>query len=204
MDSSIVNQSSAKSIERLLLMPTSKAPSSGRMRLFYAMILILLFLVLPIEGWMAGTCRFYDIHKLQMIQNPRDLNKSSSRESSTREASSRRSILTKFLIAGTANLQVFPIASPVTAADEASAGTINNNKNEESTINASAESVDSEEEARKREELKARLIERRKLMEAGRSSNRRQSYLDLSKQCAQLYNTTYQGLSSCPNNIPCL
>ena len=202
MDSSVIS-----SVDRTspLLMSTSKAPSSGHMRLFYAMILILLFLVLPIEGWVAGTCRFYDKHKLQTIQNPRNnLNKSSSRQSSTREASSRRSILTKFLIAGTANLQVFPIASPVTAADEASAGTINNNKNEESTINASAESVYSEEEARKREELKARLIERRKLMEASRSSNRRQSYLDLSKQRAQLYNTTYQGLSSCPNNIPCL
>ena len=63
----------------------------------------------------------------------------------------------------------------------------------------------SEEERQKRqqEELKQRLRERRQLMEASRSSNSRQSYLDLSRQRAALYNTTSKAVS-CPPNIPCL
>jgi hypothetical protein len=50
---------------------------------------------------------------------------------------------------------------------------------------------------------KQRMIERRQLMDASRSSNNRQSYLDLSKQRALLYNTTPKAIT-CPNNIPCL
>jgi hypothetical protein len=48
---------------------------------------------------------------------------------------------------------------------------------------------------------KQRMIERRQLMDASRSSNNRQSYLDLSKQRALLYNTTPKAIT-CPNNIP--
>jgi len=50
---------------------------------------------------------------------------------------------------------------------------------------------------------KQRMIERRQLMDASRSSNNRQSYLDLSKQRALLYNTTPKAIT-CPTNIPCL
>ena len=50
---------------------------------------------------------------------------------------------------------------------------------------------------------KQRMIERRQLMDASRSSNNRQSYLDLSKQRAFLYNTTPKAIT-CPTNIPCL
>lgn len=50
---------------------------------------------------------------------------------------------------------------------------------------------------------KQRMIERRQLMEASRSSNNRQSYLDLSRQRALLYNTTSKAVT-CPSNIPCL
>ena len=60
-----------------------------------------------------------------------------------------------------------------------------------------------EEESKRQEEIRQKLLERRKLMEASRSSNNRQSYLDLSKQRASLYNTTYRGVT-CPPNIPCL
>jgi hypothetical protein len=59
------------------------------------------------------------------------------------------------------------------------------------------------EKERRKEELRQRLLERRKLMEASRSSNSRQSYLDLSRQRAVLYNTTFQGVT-CPPNIPCI
>jgi hypothetical protein len=51
--------------------------------------------------------------------------------------------------------------------------------------------------------VQQRLLERRQLMQASRSSNSRQSYLDLSRQRAALYNTTSQAVS-CPPNIPCL
>jgi hypothetical protein len=61
-----------------------------------------------------------------------------------------------------------------------------------------------EEKAKQQEQLRQRMMERRQLMEASRSSNSRQSYLDLSKQRASLvYNTTYRGVT-CPPNIPCL
>jgi hypothetical protein len=40
-------------------------------------------------------------------------------------------------------------------------------------------------------------------MQASRSSNDRQSYLDLSRQRAALYNTTSKTVS-CPPGIPCL
>ena len=60
-----------------------------------------------------------------------------------------------------------------------------------------------EERQQRQEELKQRILERRKLMEASRSSNNRQSYLDLSRQRAALYNTTFQGVT-CPPNVPCL
>jgi membrane carboxypeptidase/penicillin-binding protein PbpC len=60
-----------------------------------------------------------------------------------------------------------------------------------------------EDQQEQREETLKRLLERRQLMQASRSSNNRQSYLDLSKQRAALYNTTFQGVT-CPPNIPCL
>ena len=50
---------------------------------------------------------------------------------------------------------------------------------------------------------KQRMIERRQLMDASRSSNNRQSYLDLSKQRAFLYNTNPKAIT-CPTKIPCL
>ena len=54
-----------------------------------------------------------------------------------------------------------------------------------------------------RQELLQRLKERRQLMQASRSTNDRQDYLDLSRQRAKLYNTTSKAWS-CPPNIPCL
>ena len=59
------------------------------------------------------------------------------------------------------------------------------------------------EEERERQVLLQRMQERRQLMEASRSSNSRQSYLDLSHQRASLHNTTFKAVS-CPPNIPCL
>ncbi|CAB9502784.1 expressed unknown protein [Seminavis robusta] len=72
-------------------------------------------------------------------------------------------------------------------------------------ISTGSNEDDPEEENRKREETLKRLQERRQLMQASRSSNNRQSYLDLSRQRAALYNTTYQGVT-CPQNsiIPCI
>jgi len=57
-------------------------------------------------------------------------------------------------------------------------------------------------EEQKQQEIRQRLLERRKLMQASRSSNNRQSYLDLSRQRAALYNTTSKAVS-CPPNVPC-
>mmetsp|Transcript_4851 Transcript_4851/g.7501 ORF Transcript_4851/g.7501 Transcript_4851/m.7501 type:complete len:159 (-) Transcript_4851:192-668(-) len=53
-----------------------------------------------------------------------------------------------------------------------------------------------------RQEILERMRARRQLMEASRTSNNRQSYLDLSRQRAALYNTTSRAVS-CPPNIPC-
>ena len=54
-----------------------------------------------------------------------------------------------------------------------------------------------------KERIRQRLLERRQLMQASKSTNSRQDYLDLSRQRAALYNTTYRGVT-CPPNIPCL
>jgi hypothetical protein len=59
------------------------------------------------------------------------------------------------------------------------------------------------EEERERQAVLKRMQERRQLMQVSRSTNSRQSYLELSKQRAAMYNTTYRGVS-CPPNIPCL
>jgi hypothetical protein len=64
-------------------------------------------------------------------------------------------------------------------------------------------SEEEEEQAAAAAAIQQRLLERRQLMQASRSSNSRQSYLDLSRQRAALYNTTSQAVS-CPPNIPCL
>jgi hypothetical protein len=71
------------------------------------------------------------------------------------------------------------------------------------TIGDGEEDLSEEERQKRQEELSQRLIERRQLMQASRSSNNRQSYLDLSRQRAALYNTTSKAWS-CPPNIPCL
>lgn len=47
-----------------------------------------------------------------------------------------------------------------------------------------------------------RLLDRRALMRQGRSSTSRQEVLDLSRQRAAMYNTTYQG-TSCIPGLPC-
>ena len=54
-----------------------------------------------------------------------------------------------------------------------------------------------------KERIRQRLLERRQLMQASKSTNSRQDYLDLSRQRAALYNTTYRGVT-CPPNVPCL
>jgi hypothetical protein len=76
------------------------------------------------------------------------------------------------------------------------------NNNTTTTLSMSEE----EEEQQQRQAalgVQQRLQERRQLMEASRSSNSRQSYLDLSRQRAALYNTTSKAVS-CPPSIPCL
>ena len=50
--------------------------------------------------------------------------------------------------------------------------------------------------------LKARLAERRQLLELSRSSPDRQRYFDASRQRAALYNATSKAWS-CPPNVPC-
>ena len=72
-----------------------------------------------------------------------------------------------------------------------------------SSANADSMLSLSPEEEQRRQELLQRMKEIRQLMEASRSSNDRQSYLDLSRQRAVLYNTTSK-VVSCPPNIPCL
>lgn len=67
-------------------------------------------------------------------------------------------------------------------------------------VSASAEGGEEEES---RDEVLQRMKERRQLMQASRTSNDRQSYLDLSRQRAKLYNTTSRAVS-CPPNIPCI
>ena len=52
-------------------------------------------------------------------------------------------------------------------------------------------------------ECKQRIADRRKLFEQSRTTSDRQKILDLSRQRAALYNTTFQG-ASCIPGIPCL
>ena len=53
------------------------------------------------------------------------------------------------------------------------------------------------------EACKQRIADRRALFEQSRTTNDRQKILDLSRQRAALYNTTFQG-ASCIPGIPCL
>ena len=65
--------------------------------------------------------------------------------------------------------------------------------------------VDTADEAAKALLLKQRLTERRALMQASRTSSSRQSYLDLSRQRATLYNTTSRAANCAAlPNLPCL
>ena len=83
-------------------------------------------------------------------------------------------------------------ASPATTTTTAAAASASATPEEDEIVAAEAAAT-----------RKQRMIERRQLMDASRSSNNRQSYLDLSKQRAFLYNTTPKAIT-CPTNIPCL
>ena len=83
-------------------------------------------------------------------------------------------------------------ASPATTTTTAAAASASATPEEDEIVAAEAAAT-----------RKQRIIERRQLMDASRSSNNRQSYLDLSKQRAFLYNTTPKAIT-CPTNIPCL
>ena len=52
------------------------------------------------------------------------------------------------------------------------------------------------------DDCKQRIADRRKLFEQSRTTNDRQKILDLSKQRAAMYNTTFQG-ASCIPGLPC-
>jgi hypothetical protein len=52
------------------------------------------------------------------------------------------------------------------------------------------------------EACKQRIVDRRALFEQSRTTSNRQTILDLSKQRAALYNTTFQG-ASCVPGLPC-
>jgi hypothetical protein len=57
------------------------------------------------------------------------------------------------------------------------------------------------------EEVRRRLKviqERRAMMKQSRTTTNRQDMFDLSRQRAALYNTTYQGIQTCPPYVPCL
>lgn len=74
----------------------------------------------------------------------------------------------------------------------------------EKSTGISSESVLNESEPKScDEECRERIMKRRALMQQSRSTTSRQQIMDLSKQRALLYNTTYQG-ASCSPNIPCL
>ena len=83
-------------------------------------------------------------------------------------------------------------ASPATTTTTAAAASASATPEEDEIVAAEAAAT-----------RKQRMIERRQLMDASRSSNNRQSYLDLSKQRAFLYNTTPKAIT-CPTKIPCL
>ena len=83
-------------------------------------------------------------------------------------------------------------ASPATTTTTTTAASVSATPEEDEIVAAEAAAT-----------RKQRMIERRQLMDASRSSNNRQSYLDLSKQRAFLYNTTPKAIT-CPTNIPCL
>lgn len=52
------------------------------------------------------------------------------------------------------------------------------------------------------DECRARIAERRALFEQSRTSGDRQRYLDLSRQRAAMYNTTFRG-ATCIKGVPC-
>eukprot|EP00966_Prymnesium_polylepis_P239231 5532565-Prymnesium_polylepis.1 len=53
------------------------------------------------------------------------------------------------------------------------------------------------------EACRQRIADRRKLFEQSRTTGDRQKILDLSRQRAALYNTTFKG-ASCIPGVPCL
>lgn len=128
---------------------------------------------------------------------------SPSTPTSRREALTRGIVLSTAAAAGTTGAVLVDGAHNVARASdgEADADERKGNSNERRDERGSYDDDDDGQERRQRE-IRQRLLERRKLMQASRSSNDRQSYLDLSRQRAALYNTTSKAVS-CPPNIPC-
>jgi len=113
---------------------------------------------------------------------------------------SRRHLLAKAILLTTPTIIVGNTHDVAHAADDK-----DNKESSESDDHNNANNNEKEADRlleRQQRETRLRLVERRKLMQASRSSNDRQSYLDLSRQRAALYNTTSRAVS-CPPNIPC-
>ena len=89
--------------------------------------------------------------------------------------------------------------SDAVATDRVLAASTNNEHGAAATMTPTPTTLTDEE----KERIRQRILERRQLMQASKSTNSRQDYLDLSRQRAALYNTTYRGVT-CPPNIPCL
>ena len=87
-----------------------------------------------------------------------------------------------------------PPAAPAVACDEACRHSTNPNSNPNPNLNPNHNPD---------EACRQRIADRRAIFEQSRTTTSRQNMMDLSRQRAALYNTTYQG-ASCIPGIPCL
>jgi len=123
--------------------------------------------------------------------------------SSSPTPTSRREALTRGIILSTATATSTVLVGGVHNVARASSDVRDANAVDERNGNNSDDDDDDDDRQKElQREIRQRLLERRKLMQASRSSNDRQSYLDLSRQRAALYNTTSRAVSCLPN-IPC-
>ena len=77
--------------------------------------------------------------------------------------------------------------------------------NEATGMNASTKTADAASECDDvcKAERRRKIEERRAMMKQARSSRERSDVLELSRQRAQLYGTSFKGVS-CPQGIPCI
>lgn len=177
------------------LPPTSCSPRCTLMHLLaHLLLLSMVGSLMPNQQSQPWRCDRWSTHSTSltstMKEGETDLTARHPYSSiSMKEVSRRHWFLASFVVT----------FSSTVVTDRVLAASTNDDQGAAATTTATPTTLSAEE----KERIRQRILERRQLMQASKSTNSRQDYLDLSRQRAALYNTTYRGVT-CPPNIPCL